>query len=98
MRMNRRSLWSLLFAAPLALAIHRKSQETLDAEFFQRHLEALDWPRNQAREDYIVHGVIPAGGKPRPVIYPREYMTICNPDGSMELIPIAQPAHWGQPA
>lgn len=91
MRVTRRVIWCFLFAAPLALIIPRKSQATLDAEFFQRHLEALDWPRNQAREDYIVHGVIPAGGKPRPVIYPQQYIQICNPDGSVEIIPIALP-------
>lgn len=70
MRINRRSLWSLLFAAPIALAIPRKSRSILDAEFNQRYLEALYWPRDEVREEYIVNGVIPVGGKPKPVLPP----------------------------
>lgn len=97
MRMNRRVFWSLLFATPLALIAPRKSRSILDAEFNQRYLEALYWPRDEVREEYIVNGVVPVGGKPKPMIPPQRYIPICNPDGSMELIPVAQPAHWGQP-
>lgn len=91
MRINRRSLWGILFAAPIALVAPRKSRSILDAEFNQRYLEALYWPRDEVREEYIVNGVVPVGGKPKPMIPPQRYITICNPDGSVELIPITLP-------